>query len=118
MSPRSLGLAAIAADSDAMTEARIYFHTPAWEALMEWCRFHSIDPHLVLAGTRISRDACNRRIHYVGIVVDEHGRRQFDCDDPDLQSVITAPMTEQGEAPPLPYPPVIAELLEPVRRQA
>ncbi len=115
MSRRYQGLAAIAADSDTMTEARIEFHTPEWEALMEWCRFHNIDPCLVLAGSRISRDECNRRIQYVGIVVDEQGRKQYDCDDLALATILTAPMVEQGEAPPLPYPPIIAALLEPSR---
>ena len=115
MTPRSLGLAAIAADADTMTEARIEFHTPEWHALMDWCRFHHVDPHLVLAGSRISRDECGRCIRYVGIVVDDQGRKQYDCDDPELQRLITAPMVEQGEAPPLPYPDLVAALLEPVR---
>lgn len=115
MSPQSLGLAAIAADADTMTEARIDFHTLEWKALMEWCEFHAIDPHQVLAGTRISRDECGRCIRYVGLVLDEEGRKQYDG-DPEFGRIRTAPMVEQGEAPPLPYPPIIAELLEPARR--
>jgi hypothetical protein len=115
MSPRSMGLAAIAADADTATEARIDFLTPEWEALKDWCEFHGIDPHRVLAGARISRDACGRCIRYVGLVLDDQGRKQYDANGPDLGHVLTAPMVEQGEAPPLPYPDVIAALLEPVR---
>ncbi|WP_224279111.1 hypothetical protein [Nocardioides lacusdianchii] len=108
------GLAAVAADADTATEALIEFNTPEWEALKQWCEFHAIDPHAVLAGTRISRDECGRCIRYVGLVLDDQGRKQYDG-DPELGRIRTAPMVEQGEAPPLPFPDSIAALLRPSR---
>jgi hypothetical protein len=106
--PRTLGLAGVAADADTMTEIPVYFDTPEWVALMEWLEFHGIDPKSIPAGTRVSRDACGRCIRYVGIVRDVDGRQQ---QDPDSHEWKTAPMVEQGEAPPLPYPHVIARQL-------
>lgn len=118
MSPRALGLAAVVVDQDAGAAARVEFCTPEWDALLEWLRFHHVDPHRVLAGAQVIRDGAGCCIRYVGIVVDEHGHKQFDCDDPELMRVLTAPMVEQGEAPPLPYPDVIAALLEPRGQRA
>lgn len=107
-------LAGIAADADTMTEARIYSPTPEWHALLEWCEFHGIDPKKIPAGTRISRDECGRCIRYVRIVEDEQGRKQFHPPGhPRFGEMVTEPGVEQGEAPPLPYPDVIAALLRP-----
>ncbi len=105
-----LALAGIAADADTATEARVYFHTPEWTALLEWLEFHGVNPKLVLAGTRVSRDECNRCIRYVRIVVDEHGCKVIDGEG-DQATVRTVAAIEQGEAPPLPYPDVIARWL-------
>jgi len=105
-------LAGIAADADTMTEALVYFETPEWMALLEWLEFHGIDPKTIPAGTRVSRDACGRCIRFVGILLDSDGRRAH-TGPPDFQFV-TMPMIEQGEAPPLPYPDLVAALLQPV----
>lgn len=100
------GVCGIASDSDAMTNAVIHYGTPEWVALLDWLRFHGINPYRVLAGTRISRDACNRCIRYTRIV-----------DGPDGQplivdgEVVAQETVEQGEAAPLPYPPEVQELL-------
>lgn len=108
-------LAGIVADADTMTEARIDFETPEWTALLEWLGFHGIDPRQIPAGSRISRDECNRCIRYVAIARDQEGRRrQVGFDAPPGEPVgvwVTVPMVEQGEAPPLPYPEVIARCL-------
>ncbi len=107
------GLAGIAADADTATEARIEFETPEWTALLEWLEFHGIDPKLIPAGTRVSRDACNRCIRYVAIVLDEDGHKRIQVSDlNDDPVLVTVPMVEQGEAPPLPYPDVIAARLQ------
>lgn len=108
-------LAGIAADADTMTETEIYFETPEWQALLEWLEFHGVDPKTIPAGTRISRDACGRCIRYVGILADEHGKQRRLGEDQDYRFV-TAAMVEQGEAPPLPYPDVIATRLQAVAR--
>lgn len=105
---RPVDLAGIAADADTMTEVAVYFETPEWKALCEWLEFHGVDPKTIPAGTRVSRDECGRCIRYVGIVVDEAGRQ---AQDPETHEWRTVPMVEQGEAPPLPYPRVIAEQL-------
>jgi hypothetical protein len=105
-----LRLAAIVADADTATETLVYFETPEWKALLGWLEFHGVDPRLIPAKTRVSRDACNRCIRYVGLVLDAEGRKQAaDIDAP--FAWVTAPMIEQGEAPPLPYPDVIARWL-------
>lgn len=116
MSPRTLDLAGIVADADTATEVEVYIGTPEWYALMEWLEFHGIDPRMVPAGSRISRDACGRCIRYVGFVPDAEGHRQLDPDTLDTGdrgdiACLKAPMVEQGEAPPLPYPDVIARQL-------
>lgn len=113
MSPRALGLASIVVDEETSTAARVEFCTPEWDALLEWLEFHHVDPHKVLAGTEVVRDAARCRIRYVGLVLDAQGRKQYDG-DPEFAGVRSAPMVEQGEAPPLPYPAVIVRLLQPV----
>lgn len=102
-------LAAIVTDEGQPGAARVYANTPEWHALMDWCRFHHVDPHQVLAGATLVRDEPGRRIRYVGLVLDNQGRKQLDA----CGSVRSAPMVEQGEAPPLPYPDVITALLRP-----
>jgi hypothetical protein len=108
--PTRPALAGIVADADTMTECLVDFHTPEWKALLEWLEFHGIDPKSIPAGTRVSRDGRNRCIRYVGIVVDEHGKQQR-LDEEDGYRFVTMPMVEQGEAPPLPYPDVVARWL-------
>lgn len=111
MSPRLL--AGIAADADTQTQTKVYFGTPEWRALCGWLEFHRIDPKRIPAGTRISRDECGRCIRYVRVVDDEHGRpRQHDLDDAYWAGRYVVEATvEQGEAPPLPYPDLIARQL-------
>jgi hypothetical protein len=113
VSPRALPLAGIAADADTMTETPVYHGTPEWVALIEWLEWHGIDAKAIPAGTRVSRDACGRCIRYVGIVVDEDGKPVWAERDADgiPTRFKTAPMVEQGEAPPLPYPALIARQL-------
>ena len=109
-------LAGIAADSDTMTEALVYFETPEWVALLEWLEFHGIDPKLIPAGTRVSRDECNRCIRYTRIVTGDDGKR---LPFPDVRGgwrLVSVPAVEQGEAPPLPYPEVVQVLLRAVHR--
>lgn len=110
MSTHAPDLAGIAADADTATEVDVYFNTPEWHALMDWLEFHGIDPKSIPAGTRVSRDACGRCIRYVGILVDDDGKRiPDDIDGP--FAFRTRPMVEQGEAAPLPYPDLIARQL-------
>lgn len=113
-------VAGIAADADTMTEAVIYFETPEWVALLEWLEFHGIDPMLVPARSRVVRDERNRCIWYVGIVLDERGRRRQKGLDAgpgeSMGGLVTQAMVEQGEASPLPYPDVIQALLKGVPR--
>jgi hypothetical protein len=112
VNPRALAIAGIAADADAMTETEVYFDTPEWTALMDWLEFHGIDPHRIPAGSRVSRDACNRCIRYVAIVVD-HAGKPVPVPDPVTRRWVfeTLPAVEQGEAAPLPYPDLIARQL-------
>ncbi len=107
-------LAGIAVEAHTGAEAVIYTHTPEWDAVLEWCEFHGIDPMLVPAGTRVVRDEVRRCIRYVRIVQDDQGRKRqrgFDGTDHPASDWITAPAIEQGEAPPLPYPGVIQRAL-------
>lgn len=114
MSTHRPPLAAIAADADTLTEAAVYFETPEWRALIEWLEFHGIDPRKIPAGTRISRDDCGRCIRYVAILEDDRTGTQRHTGPPDFRWE-TAPAIEQGEAPPLPYPDLVAAaLLRPV----
>lgn len=113
MSPRAPHLAGIMADADTMTETPVYFDTPEWDAVLEWLAFHGIDPRRIPAGSRVSRDECNRRIRFVAIVHDADGRpRLATPEDPfKFGPYAVEPMVEQGEAPPLPYPDLIARQL-------
>jgi hypothetical protein len=79
----------------------VFFESPAWRPAMEWCEFHGIDPHRVLAGTEIIRDAGACAIRYTRIVVvdADGGKVAHECG-----TVALEPVVEQGEAPPLPFP--------------
>lgn len=77
---------------------------PAYDAAMEWLRFHGIDSGIVPRGTEIVRDAKRCRIYYVGIVLDEDGKPVVDGCEARTESRI-----EQGEAPPLPFPKEITD---------
>lgn len=113
MSPRRLNLAGIAADADTMTETEVYFETPEWAALVEWLAWHGVDAKSVPAGTRVSRDECGRCIRYVGIVENPDGTRRFHPPDDRDQfgRYVVEARVEQGEAPPLPWPDLIARQL-------
>lgn len=89
----------IAADGTRRRYA-VWYRTPGWEASLEWCRFHGIDPKLVPAGSVILRDARSCQIVYELILLDDAGcPRQ----GPDF-TYLTETFVEQGEAPPLALP--------------
>ena len=81
---------------------RVYFDTPQWEATLEWCRFHGIDPYMIPAGTEIVRNAQAHTIRYTACVRGTDRRWQRDNDG----SVVRRAMVVQGEAGPLPFPEV------------
>lgn len=113
MSPRQSHLAAVVTDADTMTECLVDSGTPEWAALIAWLEWHGIDPHQILAGTRVTRDAAARCIHYRRVVTAVDGKwLPFpDPDHPGELQVVDVPAVEQGEAPPLPFPDVVARWL-------
>ncbi len=105
-------VAGIVVDVESGTYAAIRFDTPAWVDLIEWLAFHGIDARQIPAGTRVVRDATARAIRYTAVVLDDQGRTRFNPPGhPDFSELVTVPATEQGEAPPLPFPPTVAALL-------
>lgn len=76
--------------------------TEAWRASMEWARFHGLDPNVIPAASVIVRDAPRRQIRFEEYVRDEEGRIVLRNDEPVLIGRV-----EQGEAPPLPFPPEV-----------
>lgn len=75
--------------------------TAAWEASLEWARFHGLDPMRIPAGSTVVRDAANRRILF----------EEYVKDGPDVGDILIVDgepqivnQVEQGEAPPLPLP--------------
>lgn len=75
--------------------------TPAWHALHEWLRFHGIDPFDLPADCLITRLVDERQIVYSRIVRDGEGKQLRD----DQHCWVLETVVEQGEAPPLPWPP-------------
>lgn len=75
----------------------------AWRASMEWARFHGLDPMRIPAGSYIERDAAGRRILFEEYVFDgDLVRINEEGDDG-----VRVDRVEQGEAPPLPFPPEV-----------
>lgn len=96
-------LIGIAVDHDAGTELAVMAGTPEWEALCDWCRFHGLDPRRIPAGSRVIRVASKCLIAYTEFVGEPAAEAPYRRDFVDR--------TEQGEAPPLPFPDVIARQL-------
>lgn len=111
MSPRSLDLAAIVVDIDVPAGAEVYLATPEWDALLDWCRFHHLDPTRIPAGSRICRVASARLIAYTEFDLDDQGLVRHHSDG----LPVLLDRKEQGEAPPLPFPDSILALLRPSR---
>lgn len=93
--------------------------TTEWQALLDWCRFHGLDPERMPATQTIERDVAGCRILYDAYVMtaDEvqlRARywRQIQG-EPERRRAV-----EQGEAPPLPFPDVILRHLHPRQEPA
>lgn len=71
-------------------------------ALLEWCEFHGLDPHLMIGRPTIERDVERRRIVY-DLVVREEGRIVMGDDD----AAVVRRVHCQGETPPLPWPSIL-----------
>lgn len=99
-------LAAVVVDIDTPAGAEVHHNTPEWNALLDWCRFHHLDPTRIPSGSRIVRCASGRLIAYTEFEFDDDQIRR----GPDGVPVIVD-RTERGEAPPLPFPDVIARRL-------
>jgi len=99
---RREGPACILLDATRPMQYIVYFQTPAWEAAMEWCRFHGLDPCSIPAGSTILRDDRAHIIAYTVIVRHADGRIVMDGGAPVIED-----RTERGEAGPLPFPPEI-----------
>lgn len=132
-------IAGIIVEADDQTEVVVDFETPEWAAVLDWLGWHGIDPYTIPAGTRVTRDGANRRICYfaVGRPVQPcpecAAGKHYNCDTTtwdverderadcpcaradhvpiDVADWTAVPMIEQGEAPPLPFPDVIARWL-------
>lgn len=84
-----------------------------WTALLDWCRFHGLDPERMPAGQVIERDVAGRRIVYDEYVLTrDQVQAAFRAGDP--EPLRRHRVVEQGEAPPLPFPDVILRHLEPM----
>lgn len=83
---------------DGRRRVEIDYGTPAWNASMEWARFHGLDPNRIPAGSEIVRDEARRQIRYQEFVFDGDKLRIEDMD------AVIVDRVEQGEAPPLPFP--------------
>lgn len=101
--PSAMNVAGIAHDFDTDTVCPVYFNTPDWDAILEWLRFHNVDPCIIPAGTTITRSGSGRCIRYEAIAKNE------DADGDGIYETYDA--IEQGEAPPLPFPSGIAARL-------
>lgn len=101
--PRSLNLAGRVANAPDEPAHIIEFNTDAWDAVLEWCRFHGIDPNRVPAGSLIVRNEAAHSITYNRIVVDEDGRKVVGLDG----NLVRQLVVEQGEAGPLPLPAAV-----------
>jgi hypothetical protein len=80
--------------------------TKAWQALLEWCQFHGIDPIRVPMCSSIVRNVEHCRVEYDEIQLGEDGKP---VPVPGCDRYVVRRVVAQGEAPPLPWP---AELLQ------
>jgi hypothetical protein len=78
--------------------------TAAWEASLAWAKFHGLDPMGIPFGSEVIRDVPNRRIVFTAFVKD--GPNIADIVMDGLEP-LTVRRVEQGEAPPLPFPPEV-----------
>jgi hypothetical protein len=92
-------IACVMVDGD--REYTVPFYSDAWLPSLEWAKFHGLDPRQIPNGSRIVRDAPNRRILYTEFV--KTGPEVADILIVDSEPVTVA-RVEQGEAPPLPFP--------------
>lgn len=85
----------------------------AHEALLDWLRFHDIDPHRVPRGSRIDRVPSACLVAYTEYVFGDDGRPEL-VDDTNVMDVEIRDCKSQGEAPPLPLPPEVEALMRPL----
>lgn len=109
-------IAGIVHDFDTDTEGEVHFYTPAWVALLEWLEFHGIDPTMIPGGSRITRSASGCCIRYTHLILDQAGAKKVRWNHDDEHTGCwadfeTVDAIEQGEAPPLPFPDLVAELM-------
>lgn len=98
--PRVSDLAGVLLDSQTGYRWEVHFGTPAWEATLEWCRFHGLDPCSILAGSTIIRDDRSHVIAYTAVVRGSDGQIVVDASG----HVLLEDCIERGEAGPLPFP--------------
>lgn len=103
---RLAGVVVEYAGPDQVTTAYVDFETPEWEALLEWLRFHDIDPMRIPAPSKVMRDRAARRITYREFVFDEHGKPVVGTDG----ELVSRVVFQQGEAI-APLPEVVARCL-------
>lgn len=99
------GTACVLVDADTGARYEVDRGTDAWVASMEWARFHGLDPDEIPAGEEVVRDARNCLIRYKVFV--KYGPKRFQIKIVDNEPVM-AEMVEQGEGPPLPFPPEVS----------
>lgn len=87
--------------------------TDEWKALLDWCRFHGLDPARMPACQVIERDLKHRRVVYDEYIADadeiQHRAKHWRLYDgePEIRRTF-----RQGETPPMPFPDVILRHLE------
>lgn len=86
-------------------EGVIHFETAEWVTLLDWLRFHELDPMRIPAPSLITIDQERRQIRYTAIVKDDQGKIQLSAD-----GLITKPAVQQGEGL-APLPDVVVECL-------
>lgn len=104
-------------DLEAHTEGYVLVETEPWKALLEWVKLHGLNPDKMLAAGGVTRDAGGCCIRYTTFVYDVDGRRRLDPDGPPGQ-LLHLPGIEQGEAPPFPFPDLVAARLRPMQAVA
>lgn len=98
-------VAGVLYDTDTRTGYIVHTSTPAWEALLEWLRFHDLDPMHLVRGSTVVRDAQARRITAEAFVLNPLTGRPVTANG----DAATYRRVEQGEAPPLPIPQVVLD---------
>lgn len=83
-----------------------------WRALLEWCRFHDMDPHAMPASQIIIRNVEACRVEYDRYVLTDSGHVQRDPESSNPDALWVFRAHSQGEAPPLPFPGVILRDLD------